>query len=304
MDSVVEFANKYVDVNALYKRYFDAFGMEMSEATLLNDYTHSLPIGACIVYLLMVFFLPKILQPKRDAPKEAPKKDASKPRERTKPKLTFISYAMALWNLFLSVLSLAMLLGVGIPFWKIMFEKGLYHGLCDVGGKVWLTKDPMLFWAYLFAISKYLELVDTLFLIVKNPERDVPFLHWYHHFTVLLFTWYSVHYRFGTGGAFLSVNAFVHTVMYFYYFLKELNFDPSIVALPITIIQISQMVAGIYFVYVWAYMKYSVQLDCTCHKPVEILASAVVMYGSYLYLFLKYFVRRYILKEIKTTKTD
>lgn len=40
-----------------------------------------------------------------------------------------------------------------------------------------------------FALSKPIELLDTLFLILR--KRPVIFLHWYHHVTVLLYTWLS-----------------------------------------------------------------------------------------------------------------
>lgn len=37
----------------------------------------------------------------------------------------------------------------------------------------------LLYWSYIFALSKYAELLDTLFLILRNPDRPVMFLHWY-----------------------------------------------------------------------------------------------------------------------------
>ncbi|ETW64050.1 hypothetical protein PFMC_00073 [Plasmodium falciparum CAMP/Malaysia] len=42
-------------------------------------------------------------------------------------------------------------------------------------------------WICFFIISKYFELIDTLFLILK--KKEITFLHWFHHSTVLLYTW-------------------------------------------------------------------------------------------------------------------
>ena len=38
---------------------------------------------------------------------------------------------------------------------------------------------------YMFMLSKFPELVDTVLLVLRG--RPVPFLHWYHHITVLLY---------------------------------------------------------------------------------------------------------------------
>jgi len=71
---------------------------------------------------------------------------------------------------------------------------------------VFKKPSPMIFWAHSFALSKFAELMDTVFLVLKHPDRPVPFLHWFHHFTVLLFTWYAAYYRYSAGAAFITVS--------------------------------------------------------------------------------------------------
>lgn len=74
------------------------------------------------------------------------------------------------------------------------------------------------FWVCLFIFSKYLELIDTVFLVMR--KRKVRFLHWYHHFSVLLYCWHAYTWEMPTGLYFAAMNYTVHAVMYFYYFLS------------------------------------------------------------------------------------
>lgn len=72
------------------------------------------------------------------------------------------------------------------------------------------------FW--LFYVSKIIELIDTVFLVVMKKNSQLSFLHCYHHATMILSQWIGVKYVPG-GRAYLHllVNCFIHTVMYSYY---------------------------------------------------------------------------------------
>lgn len=139
------------------------------------------------------------------------------------------------------------------------------------------------------------ELIDTYFIVIH--KRPLIFLHWYHHITVLLYCWHSYVMGMPTGIFFMVMNYTVHATMYFYYFLMALKlkprwFDPMVV----TGMQISQMIVG---VIVTALGFYFFQTDQTCHLSYENNVAAFLMYGSYLFLFLQFFVGRYVVKPTK-----
>ena len=68
--------------------------------------------------------------------------------------------------------------------------------------------------------SKMLEMLDTLFFIVRKKNSQLTFLHVYHHSTMFCLWWIGVKYVPG-GSSFLGAmcNCYVHVFMYTYYFL-------------------------------------------------------------------------------------
>nr|XP_039255418.1 elongation of very long chain fatty acids protein 4-like [Styela clava] len=71
-------------------------------------------------------------------------------------------------------------------------------------------------WWYFF--SKYIELADTVFFILRKKFNQVSFLHVYHHATMLINWWLAIKYVAG-GNSFLIgvINSFIHVIMYSYY---------------------------------------------------------------------------------------
>jgi hypothetical protein len=85
-------------------------------------------------------------------------------------------------------------------------------------------KRGVLYWGlYIYYLSKYPELLDTVILVLK--KKNVIFLHWYHHSSVILLCWYWMYTRVSFGVAPLLLNTFVHIFMYWYYFASSLGWD-------------------------------------------------------------------------------
>uniref|UniRef100_A0A672QEJ9 Elongation of very long chain fatty acids protein n=1 Tax=Sinocyclocheilus grahami TaxID=75366 RepID=A0A672QEJ9_SINGR len=73
--------------------------------------------------------------------------------------------------------------------------------------------------AWLFYFSKYIELLDTVFFVLRKKHGQVTFLHIFHH-SVLPWTWWwgiTLTPAGGMGCFHPMVNACVHVIMYTYY---------------------------------------------------------------------------------------
>ncbi|EDV22844.1 uncharacterized protein TRIADDRAFT_17418, partial [Trichoplax adhaerens] len=70
-----------------------------------------------------------------------------------------------------------------------------------------------------FYLSKYIEYMDTLFLILaQKSEIDVKWvLHVYHHFVTPSISWSAWHYPVSSSWLGPFSNSFVHVIMYAYY---------------------------------------------------------------------------------------
>ena len=92
--------------------------------------------------------------------------------------------ALAVWNLLLSLFSAA---GFARTFPHLVYygaQNGFYASVC-APAETAFGQGAAGLWTMLFIFSKVPELVDTLFLVIT--KKNVEFLHWYHHFTVLLY---------------------------------------------------------------------------------------------------------------------
>lgn len=101
-------------MDALREWYFKtmSFGVETD---VMNTYPHSLPFGAVVLYLLAIFvILPRVVPPKGYR------------------NTLWLKCISATWNLFLSLLSVGVLVGMLVPYYEMgLAKKGFYRSLCD-----------------------------------------------------------------------------------------------------------------------------------------------------------------------------
>lgn len=216
------------------------------------------PIGAVLLYLVLIVW-----------GKEAM-------RER---KAFHMKHLLCAWNTGLALFSAVACLRLWIPIIFQLKTFGFTDSIC-----VNRPDNVVSLWIFLFTMSKFVELGDTMFLVLR--KRRVMLLHWFHHVTVLLYTWFAFTHNAPTGKYFVAVNLLVHSVMYSYYALQCVGVRaPRGVSMSITLLQLSQMLLGI------ALLVASMRASCGT-DPV-IMWSGVAMYSSYFGLFLHFFLRAY-----------
>lgn len=239
------------------------------ESNPQNKFVHILPVTAIFLYILMLKFLPKI----------TPKGGFGK-----------FTIPMFIWNSLLTILSVIMFFGSIIPYGRFIYENGFWATICSPDYRIHHYSPSMLFWARTFTWSKYFELIDTFFIIIRGGKPQI--LHTWHHISVLAFTWYASYYRLSLGYLFLIVNSFIHMLMYYYYAIASIGFKPKW-AFYLTMGQIFQMFIGMAAIGVWAYGTYFTDTPCSCTNPTIISISCFIMYASYAYLFIDFAIKRY-----------
>ena len=80
----------------------------------------------------------------------------------------------------------------------------------------------------LYGYTKFFDLLDTIFFVLRKKQSHLTFLHLYHHFMVPVLGWAAI--KLGPTcqpiAVFAILNTLVHTIMYSYYALAA--FGPSI----------------------------------------------------------------------------
>jgi len=193
------------------------------------------------------------------------------------------------WNVMLAAFSIFGFARTLPELIHVLFSipRGMYHSVCSSS---YVEVDRVSgFWSSLFVLSKVPELGDTIFIVLR--KQQLRFLHWYHHLTVLIYSWYSFSEYSGQARWFIVMNYLVHSMMYSYYALKAMRFRvPRGVAMFITSIQLVQMVVGCVVNYIVYVMK---EDGLECHVSDRNIKLSFLMYTSYFVLFAHFFYHAY-----------
>jgi len=191
---------------------------------------------------------------------------------------------LIVWNLILAVFSIAGTVGILPEFIRSVKTMGFRQSFCKTNN---FYDGENGFWVYMFVLSKVAELGDSFFLVLR--KRRIPFLHWYHHASVLLFCWFMYPYKMAAVRWGVCLNFAVHSLMYVYYLLRALHFSiPGWISRSITSLQILQFVICVGITMDVLY-RGSV---CDVTRPVAVVQLA--LYVSYLGLFMNFFYNAYI----------
>uniref|UniRef100_A0A6V3R5E0 Elongation of fatty acids protein n=1 Tax=Lotharella globosa TaxID=91324 RepID=A0A6V3R5E0_9EUKA len=193
---------------------------------------------------------------------------------------------MLAYNALMSVFSLACFLGMS---WVVIVRQNMVIKGPDC---MRYARDPLFrLIVDAFHYSKYIEFADTFFLIMQR--KDVSWLHFFHHCGACINV--GILARSGIEAAFLFVtlNGFVHTIMYAYYGLALVGIRFKAKSL-ITIMQIVQFFTGFGSFYTYK--------NIPCFGSSQALMGVYVYTYSYVGVVLLFFVNFFIQNYCKGKK--
>lgn len=239
------------------------FNEETAIEWMSNNWYHSFWLSA--LYILIIFGIQNYMQ--------------NRPKYDLRP-------ALAMWSGILAIFSIFAAIRMMSEAVYVAFQYGWEYSVCYPS----IYYGQTAIWAYLFTISKAYELGDTLFIVLR--KQPLIFLHWYHHVTVMIYSWYTYANFYAPGRWFAAVNSLIHAFMYTYYCLKALRVHvPKRVSMMITALQSSQMLFGIY-VNITAY--WVLERGDSCHVTHDNIKYSLLMYASYFVLFAHFFYNAYM----------
>lgn len=200
-------------------------------------------------------------------------------------------------NFNMYAISIVCFLGISYGVAQTLYLHGLNKGIeylfCD-SRREYINKGPLFFWMYVFYLSKFYELIDTVLIVLRKSK--LLFLHVYHHWVTMLLCIVCLNssnpYQWSATG----LNALVHIPMYYYYLCAILKIDLWWKKY-MTQFQIVQFCLDISCCAVSAYMNFTsaAAAGTTCSSWEAIWPNAVSLsiVLSYLLLFIQFYFQTY-----------
>ncbi|XP_017075201.1 elongation of very long chain fatty acids protein F [Drosophila eugracilis] len=164
-------------------------------------------------------------------------------------------------------------------------------------------KDRERWLSYAYFFNKFMDLMETVFFVLRKKDRQISFLHIFHHIVMSFGGYIHITYS-GYGGTLFPLcllNVGVHVAMYSYYYLSSVSkaVQTSGWKKCITIIQLVQ------FILVLSNFSYTLmQPNCNASRPVIYFGMAIA--AAFTVMFANFYLHAYILpgKKKSTLKVQ
>ncbi|XP_015521536.2 elongation of very long chain fatty acids protein isoform X1 [Neodiprion lecontei] len=142
---------------------------------------------------------------------------------------------------------------------------------------------------HLYFICKIIQLLDTVFVVLRKKERQLSLFHICYHITAVTYSWIGVRYMAGGHSTFIGLlNCFVLTFVYSYYLLaaigpkvqKYLVWKKYLTALQI----VRFVIADLHSIQVFF-------IDCTVPKSTAL--GTIVISTTFTYMLASFYVQNY-----------
>ncbi|KAG5667960.1 hypothetical protein PVAND_015919 [Polypedilum vanderplanki] len=226
------------------------------------------------MYFLMVWIGPKIMQNRKPF--------------KIRKFLAFYSFSLAVQSFYISYKYITAAYRLN------------YNLYCELSVPLWTPDDMQIVkTTWILYMTKLVELSDTLFFILRKKDKQLSFLHVYHHSITFFSAWIGIKFiPSGTIATGAAVNSLVHVHMYIYYGLAALGVEAKkILWLKkyVTTLQLIQFVAFAFFG-IKAYF-------IGCKFPSLMIKFFCINVLLFCVLFGQFYVKEYI-KDCRTTKNE
>ncbi|KAI9653601.1 MAG: hypothetical protein M1831_005983 [Alyxoria varia] len=136
-------------------------------------------------------------------------------------------------------------------------SNGLMPDASDVG-RIW--NEGLAFWGWLFYLSKFYEVVDTIIILLKGKRSST--LQTFHHAGAMLSVWAGIRFMSPPIWMFVLVNSGLHAIMYTYYALSTLGVQiPRRLKRTLTVLQILQLIVGSTYAACHLFVSYTIPVS-------------------------------------------
>lgn len=146
---------------------------------------------------------------------------------------------------------------------------------------------------YAYYLNKILDLMDTVFMVLRKNYKQITVLHWLHHSIMVLAVYGGIRFS-GHGGHFVVMgccNVFVHAVMYTYYYISSQSQAVKQSRAWKQYITILQMIQ--FFLVMWHSVLTLMQPNCDV--PRLAIAVTLAMAILMVVMFTNFYIHTYIL---------